>query len=527
MLLTLSSLAVCQSRPQSLEELIRAEDEAALPEIEGTLVIAVLPMGAASPEYASLAQEADRLIDEAAVFAMREDSNLRVILPPEVKKAVPGITDSADYDFADYVRIRKATGADIILIGLASRRAADRPSVVARKISANCGRILNRAKSPASVVYEFSGKSNVRRVARFLLAHSKSTESGACHRCCQNCGKTSCIADEMSERMIEAWDDAAQSTSYRAGFSYAKPDESGNLIAQEQGPMPYFLHTPPEYEKTGWGYPLLIYLHGTSAHNETLSGKMIGESPLAAIVSFTDGRPWFDPGRLKLLNQYVKSSFVLMPQVSDSRIDNVRDGEVVLLEDLNRLVAEVLANYPIDLERVYLTGISQGGFRTWSYSELMLDKFAAIAPVCGGDPFASTSCMRTTAVWAHHSYDDKRVGIRQLDNIEQLLPGGMGYGDVNILEDYPFASRKRFTLADACKQNQLCQLYDPLGENQPAPGDFTATFSPVRTGWKPGVAYPEGKINFTMYNRSGHCPWPYANPDFWRWLYDQRRVRVK
>ena len=43
--------------------------------------------------------------------------------------------------------------------------------------------------------------------------------------------------------------------------------------------------------------------------------------------------------------------------------------------------------YKVDDKRTYLTGLSMGGYGTWSLAAALPDKWAAIAPICaGGDP---------------------------------------------------------------------------------------------------------------------------------------------
>jgi predicted peptidase len=48
------------------------------------------------------------------------------------------------------------------------------------------------------------------------------------------------------------------------------------------------------------------------------------------------------------------------------------------------LLDEIEVKYAVDTRRVYLTGISMGGFGTWNLGLNHPEKFAAIAPICGG-----------------------------------------------------------------------------------------------------------------------------------------------
>ena len=51
---------------------------------------------------------------------------------------------------------------------------------------------------------------------------------------------------------------------------------------------------------------------------------------------------------------------------------------------VNALLDEVLAKYRVDADRVYLTGLSMGGYGTWHLAAIHPERFAAIAPICGG-----------------------------------------------------------------------------------------------------------------------------------------------
>lgn len=510
-----------------------ASDE--MPPLPRRLKIALLPAVAKTPDLVQDALRTDEYLQQEAVAAMQADKNLSVVLPQEVRRAFPEIQNSGDYEFLDHYRMRTVLGVDLILITVVFRP-YDSIERTTHKLSAYSGRSLDARLAPGvrgPTVFQFR-EHRAGEFARFLVAShpAEKPAPGACMACegeCSRCNGKKCILnfgvesdlDEVSEEFTDAWDSAARS-SFSPGFTYSGPAESGTMISKPEHALPYFLHLPPNFQKTGWGYPLLIYLHGTRAHNETLSTRLISESPLAAIYTMNNGEHSMDPSRLNALNKYLKSSFVLMPQVSLSRLEN-DVTELKLLAALNKLVTEVLEEYPVDPSRVYITGISQGGFRTWAYSELLSNRVAAIAPICGGDAFTYKCCTKTTAVWAHHSYDDKAVGIRQIHPTELMLPGGFYPGDINIMEDYPFIGRKKIFLKDQFSRPHPGEVYLDFMSGGAADTDYTATLFPVRSGWKRGVIPPDGTIGFTMYNRSGHCPWPYANPGFWDWIYAQRR----
>jgi poly(3-hydroxybutyrate) depolymerase len=76
---------------------------------------------------------------------------------------------------------------------------------------------------------------------------------------------------------------------------------------------------------------------------------------------------------------------------------------------LDALLEEVLAKYRVDAERVYLTGVSMGGYGAWALAAAHPERFAAIAPICGGGDPAWADRLRGVPTWAFHGADDTVV----------------------------------------------------------------------------------------------------------------------
>jgi predicted peptidase len=71
----------------------------------------------------------------------------------------------------------------------------------------------------------------------------------------------------------------------------------------------------------------------------------------------------------------------------------------------------VIAQYAVDEERVYVTGLSMGGFGTWSLAQAHPERFAAIAPICGGGNPELAGNLRHVPVWAFHGAKDNVVPL--------------------------------------------------------------------------------------------------------------------
>ena len=90
-------------------------------------------------------------------------------------------------------------------------------------------------------------------------------------------------------------------------------------------------------------------------------------------------------------------------------------------DTLNALLDEVLAKYKVDPDRVYLTGLSMGGFGSWELGTSIPERFAAIAPICGGGKPSQAARLKDVPVWAFHGAKDRVVPIARTEAMIKAL----------------------------------------------------------------------------------------------------------
>ena len=73
------------------------------------------------------------------------------------------------------------------------------------------------------------------------------------------------------------------------------------------------------------------------------------------------------------------------------------------------LVRDVVADHAVDERRIYLTGLSMGGFGVWYAAARDPERFAAAAPICGGVRLFEPQRLRDLPIWAVHGADDDVV----------------------------------------------------------------------------------------------------------------------
>jgi predicted peptidase len=152
------------------------------------------------------------------------------------------------------------------------------------------------------------------------------------------------------------------------------------------------LYLPKDYEIVGGKrWPLLCFLHGAGERGNDLT------------LVAKHGPP-------KLVAQKKEFPFIIVsPQCP---LGQIWDDAALLA-----LLDHLIARFRIDICRVYLTGLSMGGYGTWSLGLKYPERFAGIAPVCGGGSSADillasqtkSRALRSLAVWAFHGAKDTVV----------------------------------------------------------------------------------------------------------------------
>ncbi|MFM8474452.1 MAG: prolyl oligopeptidase family serine peptidase [Planctomycetaceae bacterium] len=81
------------------------------------------------------------------------------------------------------------------------------------------------------------------------------------------------------------------------------------------------------------------------------------------------------------------------------------------LEPVMELVRQLQADYRIDPERLYVTGLSMGGFGTFELTTRYPDVFAAAAPICGGGDPTKAKSLSALPLWVFHGDADRVVPV--------------------------------------------------------------------------------------------------------------------
>lgn len=99
-----------------------------------------------------------------------------------------------------------------------------------------------------------------------------------------------------------------------------------------------------------------------------------------------------------------------------------------------QLVDDLASKLPVDRDRIYVTGLSMGGYGTWEFAQRYTDIVAAIAPVCGGGDPKWAEKIKHVPVWAFHGDKDGVVKVTETTKMTDALKAAGAQPKVTIYE---------------------------------------------------------------------------------------------
>ncbi len=220
----------------------------------------------------------------------------------------------------------------------------------------------------------------------------------------QNVSQGVDIATEMEKFTQEIWKSGNDTLSY----SFRAPDE----ISQDNK------------------YPLLFFLHGSGGRGDNNQGQLLDANGIGAFAS------------QRLFSKH--SSYVFAPQVpegerwvdvpwntTEHRMPSVSKSMSMALEALDAFIANT--EHQVDPHRIYVMGLSMGGYGTWDAIQRRPDYFAAAVPICGGGDAELASAISDLPIWAWHGDIDSVIPAarsRQMIRALEAADGSPIYTEV-------------------------------------------------------------------------------------------------
>jgi predicted peptidase len=170
----------------------------------------------------------------------------------------------------------------------------------------------------------------------------------------------------------------------------------------------YLLYTP-DSPIPDEGFPLIIFLHGRGETGRDL--QLVKKHGLPSFLDDTLNFPFM----------------VVSPQCPDGKAWKPRL--------LQRLLDEIEILYPVDTDRIYVTGLSMGGTGTWEFALSDPGRFAAIAPVCAMMKTRNACSLSSLPVWVFHGALDEVYDHSWSDNFVAALKGCDGMVTYTLYPD--------------------------------------------------------------------------------------------
>ena len=208
---------------------------------------------------------------------------------------------------------------------------------------------------------------------------------------------------------------------YIAASGLAQQDKGGSFKTEiiQKKQLGYLLYSP---ENTKEKKPLIVFLHGSGERGNDLEKVKVH-------------------GPFKYLKDHKLDAYILAPQCPDEEVWNE--------EVLYRLIQKIVKENNIDSKRIYLTGMSMGGWGAWQLALVHPDTFAALVPICGftdAVPMIEDCNMKDLPIRIFHGLLDDVVDVNYAITIyRKLKPCG---GDIKL------------TIFDDANHDSWTRVYD-------------------------------------------------------------------
>lgn len=168
-------------------------------------------------------------------------------------------------------------------------------------------------------------------------------------------------------------------------------------------------------------YPLVIFLHGSGERGNDNEAQLKW-----GVTNFATDQ-----------NMMLHPALVIAPQCplnsSWSNFSREKNGTELYLQGspskpmqlVLGLIQQLIKTMPVDTNRIYITGLSMGGYGTYDAIERYPDLFAAAVPVCGGGDVTKAGMIARMPIWIFHGADDPAVNpLLSHDMLQALTKAG-------------------------------------------------------------------------------------------------------
>lgn len=200
----------------------------------------------------------------------------------------------------------------------------------------------------------------------------------------------------------------------------------------------YLLFLPEGYGNGQKRWPLMLFLHGAGERGSDLE-KVKKHGPPKIVQTKRD-----------------------FPFIVVSPLCPGGKSWTTKTEALITLLDEIISRYEVDTERIYLTGLSMGGYGSWALASEYPDRFVAVVPICGGGNRMMALSLKDVPIWAFHGAKDDVVPLKEAQEMVDAVNACGGNAKLTV---YPDANHDSWT-----RTYNNPELYDWLLKHRRAGG---------------------------------------------------------
>jgi len=185
--------------------------------------------------------------------------------------------------------------------------------------------------------------------------------------------------------------------------------EFKGTVNGKESSIKYLLYLPKGFDakkETAW--PVLLFLHGSGERGTDID-KVKVHGPPKLVEKGTD---------LPMI--------VISPQCPA--------GQWWDVDLLAGLIESVIKSHKGDKTKVYCTGLSMGGFGTWTLCSKHPALFAAAVPICGGGNPKEVAAMKDIPTWVFHGDKDNAVNVKKSQEMVDALKAAGGAVEFTVYE---------------------------------------------------------------------------------------------
>ena len=182
---------------------------------------------------------------------------------------------------------------------------------------------------------------------------------------------------------------------------------------ESENGMPYRLYYPEDYSEE-YAYPVVLFLHGAGERGTD------NEAPLIHVL-----QDWFND-----LESPIYQSIIIVPQCPEEEqwvntpwengsYDSDAVGESDAIKEALSILNDICNEDSVNMNRIYVAGLSMGGYGTWNLLMNRSDLFAAGMPICGAADPSKAEVLKDMPIFAFHGDKDSVVpvsGTREMVN---------------------------------------------------------------------------------------------------------------